>query len=153
MFKKSKIVVSVLLASVLILGSSISVFASNSTVVVPERSQQQHVSSTFIESEDSVVEPYGIKKWIATSVMKAVAKVLRSGGKLVDDIIASLGGKEARYFAQHTDTIADALDDLIKRGDVVEDAIIDTVSTALIAAGVPSGTARTIAAVFAFLAF
>ncbi len=56
-------------------------------------------------------------------------------------------------FAKHTDDVADALDELVKRGDVVEDAIIDTVSSYLIDAGVKSSTARTIASVFTFLAF
>lgn len=153
MFKKGKIMLSILLASVFILSSSMSAFASSSTNLESERLPQQQSQQSALSNNNDKVEPLGIKKWIAKTALKAVSKALRSGGKLIDDIAESLGGKEATYFTKNTDTIADALDDLVARGDVIEDAIIDTVSTALISAGVPSGAARTIASVFTFLAF
>ncbi|MBW8281585.1 MULTISPECIES: hypothetical protein [Bacillus] len=95
----------------------------------------------------------GIKKWIAKEAMKATASALRHGGRIVGEVVDELGGSAGKTFAKHTDDVADALDELVKRGDVVEDAIIDTVSSYLIDAGVKSSTARTIASVFTFLAF
>lgn len=151
MFKiLSKVAVSTLLASSVALGASLSAFASPvSSIALSSQISNEH----FQAIPDNSVQPNGVKKWITKQAMKAASKALRAGGDFVDYMVKELGGKEASYFAKHTDTIADALDDLIKRGDVVEDAIIDTVATALNSAGVPIANARTIAAVFAFLAF
>ncbi|MEX3625867.1 hypothetical protein [Viridibacillus arvi] len=113
----------------------------------------EDISFTDTEVNENSIQPFGVKKWIAVQALKATSKALRSGGSLVTKITKELGGSEGKTFAKHTDTIADALDDLVRRGDVVEDAVIDTVSTALISAGVKSSTARSIAAVFTFFAF
>lgn len=146
----SKVALSTLVASSIALGASLSAFASPvPSNLVPT----QNINENIQGIPDNSVQPNGVKKWITTQAMKVVSKALRSGGDLVDKIVRELGGKEATYFAKHTDTIADALDDLIARGDVVEDAIMDTVATALISAGVPNGVARTIAAGLAFIAF
>jgi len=68
-------------------------------------------------------------------------------------VAKELGGKEARYFTKNLNVIANALDSLNYATDFVEDAVIDTISSALIYAGVPSGVARTIANVFTFIVF
>lgn len=101
------------------------------------------------------VQPYGVKKWVTVQAMKAVSKALRSGGAVINKIAKEIGAgtPEAKAFLKHTDDIADALDELIDRGDVVEDAIIETVFGYLMEAGVKSSHARTIAAVFTFFAF
>lgn len=36
--------------------------------------------------DDGIVEPQGIKRWIAQQTIKAVAWALRNGGSLIDDI-------------------------------------------------------------------
>ncbi|RCK11090.1 hypothetical protein DT075_21185 [Bacillus licheniformis] len=109
--------------------------------------------SKSVTEQSGEFQTAGVKKWIAKETMKATAAALRSGGKIVGKVIDELGGSAGKTFAKHTDDVADALDELARRGDVVEDAIIDTVSSYLIAAGVKSSTARTIANVFTFLAF
>lgn len=102
---------------------------------------------------DTQIETFGVKKWIATQALKLTSKAVRSGGKIVSQVAGELGGTTGKTFLKHTSTVADALDYLIARGAVVEDAVIDTVSSFLISAGVKSSVARTIANVFTFLAF
>lgn len=102
---------------------------------------------------DTQIETFGVKKWIATQALKLTSKAVRSGGKIVSQVAGELGGTTGKIFLKHTSTVADALDYLIARGAVVEDAVIDTVSSFLISAGVKSSVARTIANVFTFLAF
>ena len=135
--------------------SPLSAFASTSQniSVVYTSNTIDNLLPTVPTHKGGQYEENGVKKWIAKAALQATAKALRSGGKLVSNIAEDLGGSEATYFIKHTDTIADALDDLVQRGDVVEDAIIDTVSTALISAEVPVGISRTIANVFTFVAF
>ena len=103
--------------------------------------------------DDGIVEPQGIKRWIAQQTIKAVAWALRNGGSLIDDIASQLGAKEAKYFTKHLDDIADVLDELAKQSQVLEQTIIDQIAGALYDLGVPLSTARTIANIFTFLAF
>lgn len=118
MFKQfGKVVLSAIVASSLMMGASISAFASSAA---PNAVLSKASFSDIQAISDSTIHPDGFKKWITVQAMKGVAKGLRAGGHIVDKIASELGGKEARYFTQHIDTIADALDDLIARGDVVE---------------------------------
>lgn len=102
---------------------------------------------------ETQTETFGVKKWITTKVLKLTSKGLRNGSKFVSEVAEELGSKTGKTFLKHTNTIADALDSLIKRGDVIEDAVIDTISSALMNVGVTSSVARTIANVFTFLVF
>ncbi|MGE7676117.1 hypothetical protein ACQKMV_21490 [Lysinibacillus sp. NPDC094403] len=106
------------------------------------------------ENEDkNEIQSRGIKKWITTQALKGTAKALRSGGSVINTVASQLTKSEAKIFTKHTNTIANALEDLVRRGDVVEDAIMDTVASALMNVGVKSSTARTIANIFTFFAF
>ncbi|WP_028563464.1 hypothetical protein [Paenibacillus pinihumi] len=65
---------------------------------------------------------------IGKAALKAVANVLRGGGKALSELMA-------------------------KKSSVAEQVIIDTISGALYDLGVPLSVARTVANVFTFLAF
>lgn len=114
-------------------------------------------TTTIYESTQSEAsynpETRGIKKWIARTALKTISKALRNGGSVIKKVAKELGGKEAKYFTKNLNVIANALDSLNYATDFVEDAVIDTISSALIYAGVPSGVARTIANVFTFIVF
>ena len=97
----------------------------------------------------------GWKYLVGKAAMKAVAGVLRGGGKALNELMDYLGlqGKALNAFIKHTDDIADVLDGLAKKAAVAEQTIIDTISGVLFDLGVPLSTARTVANVFTFLAF
>jgi len=117
-------------------------------------------NTTIIEKKRAIssgdeVTTQGWKTWVGKAALKAVAKVLRSGGKALDELMEELGltGKALDAFVKHTDDIADVLDNLSSNASVAEQVIIDTISGVLYDLGVPLSTARTVANVFTFLAF
>lgn len=147
--KTKKFVFSFLITTMIFASfSSVSAFAQSSTI--PSTSSNSE-SLVIEKNEDNNVSPQGIKRWITQQVLKATAKALRKGGSFVDDVVKELGGKEAEYFAKHTDTIADVLDDLAKEAEILEQRVIDQIAGALYDVGVPLSTARTIANVFTLI--
>ena len=129
---------------------SIGLFLPTATV---HASTTTAIYETTQSTITSTPETRGVKKWIAKTALKTISKSFRSGGTIIKKVAKELGGKEAKYFTKNLDVIADALDGLNYATDFVEDAVIDTISSALISAGVPSSVARTIANVFTFIVF
>lgn len=134
----------------------------SSAAAATKEIQQQSISysSVIIEQQRAIssngdITTQGWKTWVGKAALKAVAKVLRGGGKALKELTEELGlkGKALDAFVKHTDDIADVLDNLSTRVSVAEQVIIDTISGVLYDLGVPLSTARTVANVFTFLAF
>jgi hypothetical protein len=148
MFINTKKVLSVILAIVIL--SNIFVVSSFATSNITTNIAPQTETST---TASVTIEPRGIRIWITQQALKAAASALRNGGSIIRTVTNNLGIKDAAYFNKHLYKIADVLDNLSKRTDVVKQTIIDQITGALNNVGVPHSSASTIANIFTFLVF
>ena len=120
----------------------------------PKRVVPLQTQETILPLDKSYcISPCGLKQWLGQKAIRGVAIALRKGDSFVKNIANDLGGKEAKEFTKHINTIANVLDDLADRTDLVQSSVIDAILSALISTGVSSGVARTIANKFVFLVF
>lgn len=80
MFKQfGKVALSALVASSVMMGASISAFASSAAPnVVPPQASSSEIQAV----SDSTMQPNGVKKWIAVQAMKGAAKAIACWWKI-----------------------------------------------------------------------
>lgn len=122
-----KKVVAVALSSAMMLGFSVSAFASTSPVNTTTPSE---TSSSTIVQETNSVETQGFKRWLAEKAVKGIAKALRAGAnnKWVKKAITEyFDDATAKVFKKNLDEIADVLDDAVKVGELASTYIKDKI--------------------------
>lgn len=96
-------------------------------------------------NQPPTIEPRGFKTKIAKTALKAFAKSIRSGGKVVRNLADELGGNAGKWVVKHSDSLADVLDDVIAAGDFAETQVRRGIANGLRAIGASSSVADTIA--------
>ena len=107
----------------------------NTTITLPKYNLNQ----------PPTIEPTGFKTKIAKTVLKAFAKGIRAGGKVVRNLADELGGNAGKWVVKNSDSLADVLDDVIAAGDFAETQVRRGIANGLRAVGASSSVADTIA--------
>lgn len=117
--------------------------------------------STTIENEgttvviptkpNSEIKTAGVKSKVSKTALKLLAKGIRYSSKAVKKLSDELGGKAGKWVAEHSDDLADVLDDVVAAGDFVEAEVLRGIANGLRAVGAPSSVADTIANVIVWV--